>query len=97
MDVQYGITTEDRPPVATTVAGPTSFWIRSITPSTSAAVPKTSPAWMASTVFFPMTDRGAAISTWGRRSAARESASAETSRPGAITPPRNSPFSEMTS
>ena len=46
-----------RPPVATTVAlPPSSLRMRSTIPSTSPAVPKIRPDWIASTVFLPIGD-----------------------------------------
>ncbi len=70
----------------------TSSRIRLTSPSTSPANPKTAPACMHSTVFFPITERGQVSSTL--RSAAERAAAAseDTCTPGAIAPPRNSPW-----
>jgi hypothetical protein len=71
--------------------------IRRTSPSTCAVKPYRIPDCRHSTVFLPITERGRTSSTF-RSAAAREaSASTEISMPGAKTPPRNSPFAEMTS
>ena len=65
---------------------PSSRRIRSTIPSTSPAVPKTRPDWIASTVFVPTTDGGASSSTRVSRAARCTNVAAEICRPGAITP-----------
>ena len=89
-------------PVATTATSSppnpsTSSRIRDTSPSTMPANPNTAPACMHSTVFLPTTDLGRVSST--RRNAADRAAAAsdDTSTPGAIAPPRNSPLAETTS
>ena len=89
-------------PVATTAtsspAKPSTSWRTRFTrPSTRPAKPNTAPACMHSTVFLPTTERGRVNST--RRSAAERAAAAsdDTCMPGAIAPPRNSPFADTTS
>src|SRR5271156_2725316 len=52
---------------------------------------------MCVTVFVPITLPGSLISTRGNRAARANNASDEIPNPGAITPPRYSPFAEITS
>ena len=52
---------------------------------------------MHSTVFLPTTERGRTSSTLRRAADRAAAASEDTPTPGAIAPPRNSPFAETTS
>jgi hypothetical protein len=94
---QCGVTTEARPPVAIVVAPGSSARIRVTIASTSPAVPNTRPDWIASTVLVPTTFDGAVSSTLVRRAVRENRLAALACRPGAITPPRNSPCPLTTS
>ena len=65
--------------------------------STSPAVPKIRPDWIASTVLVPTTCGGAASSTRVSRAVRENRLAALACMPGAITPPTNSPLSLTTS
>src|SRR5438067_4894670 len=87
-----------RPPVATVCAStPSSPRIASTIPSTWPAKPYTSPDWSAAVVFFAITVGGSVKSIEKSRAARADSASIETSTPGARTPPTYSPSGETTS
>ena len=84
------------PPVATTVTGVfSSASMRSIMPSIIAAVPKTAPDFMLSTVLVPMQRCGASIEMFGKRLVPDASAEYESLTPGTIAPPIYAPSRSM--
>ena len=85
---QKGTTSGARPPVATTVTGwPSSASIRSIRPSSRAALPWIRPLFMHSAVFLPIRRRGGSRSMLDSWAARLTSESSDPRIPGTIMPP----------